>query len=70
MESWQHSAETLKWYFRAVCHGEVPLNMDWNKEAQQVVPIDPQAQAFLITLKRDLEQRRKHRPFQESCSVV
>lgn len=51
MDSWKHAAEILNAHFHAICHGEIPLNMDWEKEAQQVAGLDMQSLNFLSTLK-------------------
>lgn len=57
MASWEHGANVLIWYFRAVCNGQVPLNMDWNKEAQQAAKLDLKAQQFLSNLRHLLSSR-------------
>ncbi len=51
MDSWKHAAETLNAHFHAICHGDVPLHMDWDKEAQQATSLDEQSLEFLTTLK-------------------
>ncbi len=51
LDSWQHAAETLIVHFHVICHGDVPLNMDWDHEAQQEANLDAQSLEFLSTLK-------------------
>lgn len=57
MSNWKHAAETLKWHFRTVCHGESPLNMKWTEEARKVAEVDWKALDFLANLKHSLELR-------------
>lgn len=51
MDSWQHAAETLNAHFHAICHGNVPLTMDWDEEAKKDANLDVQALNFLSALK-------------------
>ena len=57
MEAWRHGAQILKWYFSAVCHGCVPLNMDLDNFQGGAAGFDPQARQFLIRIKRHLRSR-------------
>lgn len=51
MDSWKHAAEILNAHFHAICHGDIPLNMNWEKEAQQAADLDTQSLDFLAALK-------------------
>ena len=51
MDSWRNAAENLKWHFRVVGRGEVPLHMKWTDHARQATGVDSQAQMFLADLK-------------------
>ena len=59
MEEWEQAAGNLQWHFRGVCHGAVPLQMDWHKAAQQADHVDLQAVAFLTSLKDDLQNKSR-----------
>ena len=51
MESWQHSAKILITYFHAICHGNIPILMEWTKEDEEKAELDEQARAYLVRLK-------------------
>ena len=60
MGSWESSAKILNAHFHVLCHGEIPLYMDWNAEAQQAAAIDEKDLEFLTTLKSMVEARGMH----------
>lgn len=57
MNSWKHAAELLNAHFHVICHGDIPLKMDWSKEAQGAGDLDTQALGFLDALRRMVESR-------------
>ena len=57
MEAWDHGAQVLTWYFNAVCHGSVPINMDLDKFKGEVAGLDSAARGFLYQIQRMLQSR-------------
>ena len=51
MDSWVYSAKNLIHHFRAVCRGQIPLNMDWNKGDQDAAEVDDRSLEFIDHLK-------------------
>ncbi len=52
MASWEYAANTLNAHFHAICHGDIPLHMDWDREAQQAAGLDARSLDFLSELKQ------------------
>ena len=59
MDSWKQAAENIKWHFRMVCKGGIPLYMDWNRTPLEATGMDYRAREFLDTLKSRLNSRGK-----------
>ena len=51
MEAWEHAAKNLTTHFHAICHGEVPLHMKWDREAQRAAAMSDGDLDFLARLK-------------------
>lgn len=59
MESLIYGAKNLNAHFHAICRGNIPLNMDWNEEAQRAAEVDYKSLEFLSRLKNIVQSRRK-----------
>lgn len=69
MEALEYSAKNLNAHFHAICRGNIPLNMNWNEEAQRTAEVDDKSLEFLKRLKNmaesreaELSERAKSRP--------
>lgn len=51
MEALEYSAKNLNAHFHAICRGNIPLNMDWNEEAQRTAEVDDKSLEFLKRLR-------------------
>ena len=70
MASWDHGAKTLKYFFREVCHGEIPLNMDRQNEGSHEMSVDPDAQSFLSNLSATIASLRMQIPLRDGKSKI
>ena len=69
LDVWAHSAKILMAYFHTVCHGTVPLEVDWNEEVRNAAEADEQSLAFLTQLKGLVKSRGKlHADYQTHSS--
>lgn len=59
MEALEYSAKNLNAHFHAICRGNIPLNMNWNEEAQRTAEVDDKSLEFLKRLKNMAESRGK-----------
>ncbi|CAF9928416.1 MAG: hypothetical protein ALECFALPRED_004053 [Alectoria fallacina] len=51
LESWERSAKILMAHFHTICHGNIPLSVDWNEEVRNAAEVDEQSLDFLTRLK-------------------
>lgn len=51
LESWEYSANNLIAHFHAICHGNIPLKVEWNEEVRNAAEVDEEGLAFLTRLK-------------------
>lgn len=51
LETWEDAAENLIEHFRAVCRGQIPLNMVWSKADQDAAEVDDQSLEFIAQLR-------------------
>ena len=59
LDSWEGSAKILMAHFHTVCHGTIPLNVNWNEEVRNAARVDDQSLAFLTQLKELVRSRGK-----------
>lgn len=59
MEALEYSAKNLNAHFHAICRGNIPLNMDWNEEAQRTAEVDDKSLEFLKRLRFIAQSRGK-----------
>ena len=56
---WENSAKILMWHFHTICHGTVPLEVDWSEEVRNEAEADEQSLAFVKKLKDLVKSRGK-----------
>lgn len=59
LESWERSAKILMAHFHTICHGNIPLSVDWNEEVRNAAEVDEQSLDFLTRLKGLVRSRGK-----------
>ena len=59
LESWEHAAKILMAHFHTICHGTIPLSVNWNEEVRNAEGVDDQSLAFLTQLKDLVRSRGK-----------
>lgn len=59
LESWEYSAKNLMAHFHTICHGNLPLKVDWNEEVRNAAMVDDKSLAFLNQLKGLVRSRGK-----------
>lgn len=52
LQSWEEGAQNLIQHFRAVCRGQIPLNMEWSKADQDAAEVDDRSLHFIADLNR------------------
>lgn len=57
LESWKNAAQNLIDHFRAVCRGQIPLNIQWSKAEQDAAEVDDHSMEFINRLN-DLTKSR------------
>ena len=66
---WEHSAKILMAYFHTICHGTIPLEVDWNEEVRCAAGADQQSVAFVTQLKALVKSRGKlHADYQKTVA--
>ena len=54
---WEYSAKILMAHFHTICHGTIPLEVDWNEEVQNAAEADKQSLDFVTQLKALVKSR-------------
>lgn len=57
LDGWEHSAENLMAHFHTICHGTIPLEVDWTEEVRNAA--DEQSLDFVAELKKMVKSREK-----------
>lgn len=57
LHSWEEGAQNLILHFRAVCRGQIPLNMEWSKADQDAAEVDDLSLRFIADLNRVARSR-------------
>ena len=66
---WENSAKILMAHFHTICHGTIPLEVDWNEEVQNAAGADAQSLDFVTRLQGLVKSRGKlHADYQTNNS--
>lgn len=57
LNAWEEGAQNLILHFRAVCRGQIPLNMEWSKADQDAAEVDDHSLRFIADLNRITRSR-------------
>ena len=69
LEAWEYSAKILMAHFHTICHGTIPLEVDWNEEVRNAAEVDVQSLEFVTDLKDLVKSRGKlHADYQTNSS--
>ena len=69
LEVWEYSAKILMAHFHTICHGTIPLEVDWDEEVRNAAEADKQSLAFVNQLKHLVKSRGKlHADYQTNNS--
>ena len=52
MDGWEFSAMTIIRFFQAICRGQTPLHMSWDKEAQEAGGLTDENLEFIKRLQK------------------
>ena len=59
LDVWEYSAKILMAHFHTICHGTIPLEVDWSEEVRHAAKADKQSLDFVDKLKDLVKSRGK-----------
>ena len=59
LDVWENSANILMAHFHTICHGTIPLEVDWTEEVRHAAKADEQSLVFVAQLKDLVKSRGK-----------
>ena len=69
LDVWEYSAKILMAHFHTICHGTIPLEVDWDEEVRHAAKADLQSLDFVAELKGLVKSRGKlHADYQTNSS--